>query len=94
MGVVDHALKAYPDESSLVDSHGVLQDFVTSIRVSNSIEMAERAFFKGDHEHAVSLYQDALFDLKRFNTLNPDRETVAGKIDIEINRIREHRNRS
>ena len=94
LGVIDHALKSYPHESSLVDSYGVLQDFVNSIRVSNSIEMAERAFFKGDHERAISLYQDALFDLKRCDTLNPDRETVAGKIDIEICRIRELRNRS
>lgn len=94
LGVVDHAMKSYPYEASLVDSHGVLQDFVTSIRVSNSIEMAEREFFKGDHERAISLYQDALFDLERCDTLNPDRETVAGKIDLEISRIRELRNRS
>ncbi len=94
LAVVDHALRSYPDESSLVDSQEVLQGFLTSIRVSNSIEKAERAFFKGNHKRAISLYQDALFDLKRFDIPNPDRERVAGKIDFEINRIKELEKRS
>ena len=89
LGVVDHALKSYPDESSLIDSQEVLQGFLTSIRVSNSIEKAERAFFKGNHKRAISLYKDALFDLKRFDFPNPDRERIAGKIDLEISRIKE-----
>lgn len=94
LGVVDHALRSYPDESNLVDSQEVLQGFLTSIRVSNSIEKAERAFFKGNHKRAIGLYQDALFDLKRFDIPNPDRERVAGKIDLEICKIKELQKRS
>ena len=89
LGVVDHALKSYPHESSLVDSQEVLQDFLTSIRVSYSIEKAERAFFKGNHKRAISLYQDALFELRRFDIPNPERELAAEKIDMEIGRIKE-----
>ncbi len=87
LGVVDHALKSYPHESSLVDSQGVLQDFLTSIRVSNSIEKAERAFLKGNHKRAVSLYKDALFDLKRFDSGNAELEMIAEKIESEMERI-------
>lgn len=94
LAVVDHALRSYPNESSLVDSQEVLQGFLTSIRVSTSIEKAERAFFKGNHKRAISLYQDALFDLKRFDIPNPDRERVAVKIDFEISRIKELLKRS
>ena len=94
LGVVDHALKSYPHESSLVDSQGVLQDFLTSIRVSNSIEKAERAFFKGNHKRAISHYKDALFDLKRFDSQNAELEMIAEKIDAEISRIKELQKRS
>jgi hypothetical protein len=94
LGVVDHALRSYPHESSLVDSQEVLQDFLTSIRVSNTIEKAERAFFKGNHKRAISLYQDALFDLRCFDIPNPEREIAAEKIDLEISRIKELQKRS
>lgn len=89
LGVVDHALKSYPHESSLVDSQGVLQDFLTSIRVSSSVEKAERAFFKGNHKRAVSLYQDALVDLRRFDSRNPELDAVAEKIHEEIRKIKQ-----
>ena len=94
LGVVDHALRSYPRESSLVDSQEVLRNFLTSIRVSNIIEKAERAFFKGNHTRAISLYQDALFDLRLFETSNPEREIAAEKIDMEISRIKELQKRS
>ncbi len=94
LGVVDQALRSYPHESSLVDSQEVLQDFVTSIRVSNTIEEAERAFFDGNHKRAISLYQDALLDLRRFDMPNPEREMAAERIELEINRIKELQKRS
>ena len=93
LGVVDHALRSYPHESNLIDSQSVLQDFLTSIRVSHSTEKAERAFFKGNHQRAISFYQDALFDLRRFDTPNPEREMAAGKIDLEIARIKDFQKR-
>jgi hypothetical protein len=89
LGILDHALKSYPNESSLVDSQSVLQEFLASIRVSSSVEKAERAFFKGNHKRAVSLYQDALFDLKRIDSANPELETAAEKIREEIRKIKQ-----
>ncbi|MEO7674140.1 MAG: hypothetical protein ABIU09_08705 [Pyrinomonadaceae bacterium] len=89
LGVVNHALRSYPDDPDLVDSHVALQDFLLSIRVSNSIEKAERAFFKGNHNRAISLYQDALFDLKGRDDWSPGRQMVAEKIDAEIVRIKD-----
>ena len=87
LGVVDHALKSYPKESALVDSQMVLRDYLTSIRVTNSIEKAERASFKGNHKRALSCYNDALFDLKRFKSDNIEMEMMSDKIESEIAKI-------
>lgn len=87
VNVVEYALKYYPHERSLLDSHDALQDFVTSIKVSSAIEKAERAFFKGNHKRAISLYQDALFDLDRNESRGEDRQLVADRINDEINKI-------
>ena len=87
LSVVDFALEYYPHERSLRDSHDALQDFVTSIKVSSAVAKAERAFFKGNHKRAVSLYQDALFDLSRNELRGEDRQLVAEKINSEIDEI-------
>jgi hypothetical protein len=87
--VVDLALRAYPLESSLVDSQGVLQNFITSIRVSKSVETAEREFFNGEYESAIRLYSDAACEFRRYDSNDPEREKAAVKIDLEISRIRE-----
>lgn len=89
LSIVDAALKSYPDEITLRDSQEVIQNFLSSIKVSNWIEKAERAYFKGNHKRAISLYQDALFDLKRDNFLSRERELMGEKILLEIKRIKE-----
>jgi len=92
--VVDLALRSYPDEKSLLDSKDALQDFLSSISVTNWIEKAERAYFKGYHETAISFYQDALFDLTRNDIKSRDRELVGERILVEIKRIEQLLQRS
>jgi len=65
LGVVEFALNAYPHEPTLLDSQKVLLELVSSIKVSDLIEKAERAAFKGNDKRAVDLYQDALFFIQR-----------------------------
>ena len=72
--VVDFALKSYPHEGTLLDSRKVLDDLVASIKITDLVDKADRATFKGNHKRALSLYQDALFLLQRSD---PDAESEA-----------------
>lgn len=89
LGVVDQALESYPHESALIDSRAALQGFLTSIRVSDSIEKAERAFHKGNNKRAISLYRTAIADLKRSDIDIAERDRAAEKIESEISRIKQ-----
>jgi len=88
LGVVESALESYPAETSLLQSQELLREMVVSIKVSDRVEKAERAAFKGDYERAKKLYNDALFDLGRDKVQSHEREQAAVKINAEIERIR------
>ncbi|MGI8410211.1 MAG: hypothetical protein ACR2M8_10080, partial [Pyrinomonadaceae bacterium] len=88
LGIVERGLAFYPDEIRLLESQALLQDFTASIKVSNWIDKAERAFFKGNHKRAIDLYKDALFDLERDSIKSMDRQLMAEKIHLEIKRIK------
>ena len=75
LDVVDFALRSYPHEPALLDSQKVLLEFVSSMKISDLVEKADRATFKGNHKRALSLYQDALFILQH-NTPDPENEAV------------------
>jgi hypothetical protein len=87
--VLDSALQFYPNEPQLTESESALKDYIASIKVSHWTEQAERAAFKGNYKRAVSLYRDALFFLARENVKTEDREAIAGKINFEIEALRE-----
>ena len=85
LGVVEFALRAYPHEPALLDSQKVLHELVSSIKVSDLIERAGRAAFKGNHKRSLNLYQDALFFIQRDN---PDAEgEVVDHLNEEILKI-------
>jgi hypothetical protein len=86
--VIESALASYPDEVTLVETHDFLKELVVSVKVSQLIERAERAEYKGDLTQAKSLYRDVLFYLGRDNVQNTDREKLAKRINEEIDRIR------
>ena len=86
--VIEFALRYYPAEQNLLESHNVLQEMEVSIRVSDQVEKAERAAFKGDLREALSHYRDALFDLGRDNIQTEDRQQAAMHINSEIERLR------
>ena len=87
LNVIESALESYPAETSLLQSHELLREMVVSIKVSNLVEKAERAAFKGDYAKAKSLYHDALFYMSRDNVQSPDREQAAKQINAEIERV-------
>lgn len=86
--IIESALEFYPAEQSLVASQELLIDLVSSIKISDFTERAERAAFKGNHSRAITLYKDALFYLGRDNVRSPDREQAAIRINEAIERIR------
>ena len=85
LGVVEFALRAYPHEPALLDSQKVLVNLVSSIKISDLLEKAERSAFKGNHRRALDLYQDALFFLQRDN---PGTDSdVVDHVNEQINKI-------
>lgn len=89
LSVLESALRFYPDETQLRESEEAVREFIVSIRISHSIEQAERAAFKENYKRAVSLYRDALFSLARENVRNVERDLLAEKINTEIEKIRQ-----
>src|SRR5687767_10656609 len=86
LDVVDFALRSYPHETTLLDSQKVLLELVSSMKISDLVEKADRATFKGNHKRALSLYQDALFILQH-DTPDPESEAVMHLQD-EIEKMR------
>lgn len=87
LGIVDFALKVYPNEESLLESESALKEFLASIKVSQMIDKAERAEFKGNHSRALTHYNNALFELGRDEVNSDDRQVITEKIDAEVERI-------
>jgi len=88
ISVIDSALKFYPTEKALLESHDLLREMLTSIRVSHFVEKAERSAFKGNFKQAKSLYRDALFYLGRDNIRSEQRNIAAVHINSEIEKLR------
>ncbi len=89
LNVLASALLFYPNETRLTESEMAIKTFIASIKVSHWIEQAERAAFKSNHKRAISLYRDALFFLAREDVNAVEREIIAGKINVEIEKLRE-----
>ncbi len=86
--VIDSALEYYPDETALLESHDLLKEMLTSIKVSHFVERAENAVFKSNFKRATSLYRDALFYLGQDNISSEQRNIAAERINSEIEKIR------
>lgn len=89
LGVLDSARQYYPDETQVIDSIDVVNEFIVSVRVSHWVEQAERAAYKENYQRAISHYRDALFFLAKENERTSDRDLAANKINIEIEKLRE-----
>jgi hypothetical protein len=83
------AIQIYPEEQNLLESIEAVKDFIVSIKVSHWVEQAERAAFKENYKRAINHYKDALFFLARENLRTPERELMAEKINLEIEKLRE-----
>lgn len=88
LNIIDSAIEFYPENQELLASAAAIKEFIATVKVSHWIEQAERFAFKGNYKRAVSHYRDALFYLARENVRNDEREIIAEKINLEIEKIR------
>lgn len=88
LDVLNAALQFYPNENYLIESETALQEFIVSIKISHSIELAEKSAFKGNYKRAISHYKDALFFMARENLRNEKSDLIAEKINNEIEKLR------
>jgi heme exporter protein D len=88
LDVIDSALKLYPDETDLRESEAAVHEFISSVKVSHWIELAERAAFKGYYTRAIDRYRDALFYLSRETMKEETRAETAERINREIDLLR------
>jgi hypothetical protein len=86
VGVLDIALLSYPHYATLLESRKVLHEVVSSVKVADLMEKAEKASFKGNEKRALSLYQDALFLITREDPVAND-DTIQ-RLNDEIAKLR------
>jgi tetratricopeptide (TPR) repeat protein len=86
--IIDSALKLYPEETDLRESEAAVHEFISSVKVSHWIELAERAAFKGHYTRAIDRYRDALFYLSREKMKEETRAETAARIGREIELLR------
>lgn len=88
LGVIDLALKLYPEETDLRESEAAVHEFISSAKVAHWVEIAERAAFKGYYARAIDRYRDALFYLSRGSMNEENRAETAAQIGREIELLR------
>lgn len=88
LDIIDSALKLYPEEMDLRESEAAVHEFISSVKVSHWIELAERAAFKGYYGRAIDRYRDALFYLSREPMNEETRSEAAARINREIDLLR------
>ncbi len=87
-GVIDSALKFYPNEERLLDSIVSVREYIVSVKVNHWIEQAERAEFKENYQRAINHYKDALFFLARENERKEEHSVIAQEILEKIEVLR------
>lgn len=88
LNILDSALRFYPDEVKLIESASAINEFVTSVKLSNWIKRAEAEVFKGNRNKALNHYRDALFYLARDNVRTRERDLIAERINLEIEKLK------
>jgi len=86
--VVSAALEAFPNETNLLESKRALNVAVDSLKISQYLEIAEKASAAGDHGNAAEQYQQAL-ELIETSVVDPSSSVMAGKIAREMEKERD-----
>ncbi len=87
LAAVDRAIAVYPDERTLADSKAVLDFFLLSAIIRDSIDKAEQALAEGRPSRAIEYYRDALAELEKSELAFPERAAISGRIRSAIERL-------
>lgn len=88
LDVIRAALKIYPEERELLESTAAIEEFISSVKVSHWVELAERAAFKGQYKRAIERYRDALFYASRGSLSVEAQQEASERIGREIELLR------
>ncbi|MGB7070353.1 MAG: hypothetical protein WBD22_12745 [Pyrinomonadaceae bacterium] len=89
LNIIDSAKTTYPDDPSLLESEIVIREFISSAKISDLMEHAERAAYHGNYDRAEGLYREALFQLEWEKGVNPEYRSLMERIENEIKRVRD-----
>jgi len=87
---VEKAVGSYPDEPALSESRELLEAFILTARVGNSIEAAEMEARSGNGRAALDKYKKVLSEVDRFDGELPERPLIRDRLVIEIEKLSEH----
>lgn len=86
---VDRAIVSYPDEPALTESRSLLESFILTARVGDSIEAAEMEARSGNGRAALDKYKRVLRDVDKFDGHLPERPFIRNKLMLEIEKLSE-----
>jgi hypothetical protein len=87
LSVLDSVLQHYPDEPKLTASADALNEFIANVKISDWVEKAQKATFRGNYKQAKKHYNDALFFVGRYLSNLHGRDLTLAKINEELEKI-------
>ena len=85
--VVLSAAEHYPDDPNLTASGDVIREFLSSLKLSDRIEKAEKAVSRGNYKQARKHYSEALRSLEKENIAENERIFAVARINDAVRRI-------
>ncbi len=85
--VLNSALKYYQKDAKLVESYEAITEFISTIKITNLIETADKMAFRGQNKEAIDQYNDILFLLTRENLNLRDKYILTEKVESEIQKL-------
>lgn len=87
---VEKAVGSYPDEPALTESRSLLETFILTARVGDSIEAAEMDARSGNGRAALDRYRMVLNEVDRFGGDLPERPLIRDRLVLEIEKLSEY----
>ena len=87
--VVTAAAEHYPDDPNLTASGDAIREFLSSLKLADKIEKAEKAVSRGNYKQARKHYSAALRSLEMENISENERTFAVARINDAVRRIQQ-----
>lgn len=91
LSILETALRYYPNERQLTESTAAVRQFISSMKISNMIRLAEQAAVKGSKKKSISLYREVLSNLNGEDINESEAKLLAQTINAEIEKLSNNR---